>query len=141
MHEQTSLFGEDAPPPRQPRDSKGARQAAREAMEQISENTSPAWRNAAEQAVYRTCAAKAAFLVDDVWTEFERVDGDFAYAGVHDKRAMGPLVISAAKAGWCESTKTAQHSAIVGNHGNLRTVWKSKIYQNPPESERKENKT
>lgn len=141
MHEQTSLFGEPDPPPRrprQPRDSKGARQAAQEAMEQISENTSPAWRNAAEQAVYRTCAAKPFFLVDDVWTEFERVDGEFAYQGVHDKRAMGPLVISAAKAGWCESTKTAQHSSIAGNHGNLRTVWKSKIYS-PPAGKTTEN--
>lgn len=139
---QGKLFDPGPPPPKPPEPPKlpkhktvrnisteGATQARDAAMDQVEEHATPAWKEAAKQAVYRVCLGRASFLVDDVWPEFERVEGEFAYTGTRDKRAMGPMIIVCSKEGWCESSNTRMPSAIVGNHKNWRTLWKSKLYK------------
>ena len=130
MYDQTD-FDFDAPrPPAQ--SAAGAIAARDQAMAQVEEHASEDWKFAAREAVYRVCVAHPAFLVDEIWPEFERVSGTFAYTGTHDKRAMGPIVTQAAKEGWCQSGPK-ERSKIVGNHGNWRTLWRSLLYRAPEE--------
>lgn len=139
---QGRLFDPGPPPPKPPQppklrkhkpspgiSAKGAAQARDAAMDQAEEHATPAWKEAAKQAVYRVCMGRESFLVDDIWPEFERVEGDFAYTGTRDKRAMGPVVVNCCKEGWCESTKTRLPSAIVSTHRGYRTLWNSKLYK------------
>lgn len=121
---QMNLFNREA--------STEARDAA---IEQVEEHADDDWKYSAEQAAFRTCVKYPDFVIDQVWKEFEMTNGEFAYTGTHEKRAMGAVMNNAHRAGWCEPSKTYRASDIVRNHRNPRVIWKSRLWKAPSSPE------
>jgi hypothetical protein len=103
-----------------------ARAVTDEAIKRVKRHADPVWLNAAGEAVFFTCCELQYFIVDDVWKRFS--DPDLARTGTHELRAMGPVIVKAAKAGFCRKTKTFRPSLQTPCHMNPRRVWESLIY-------------
>lgn len=99
--------------------SAGNRDAA---MDSVDSNANEAWKTAALQAVKRCAMHRIKFTVDDVWEFFP--DGA---PGVHDRRAMGPVMRRAASENWIEATGEYRPSTQVTGNAGPRRVWKSLI--------------
>lgn len=101
-----------------------------EGMGRAERHANPAWMLAAEQAVLEAARELSTITADDV---MRRIPPD---VDTHEKRALGPVMMKAAKAGIIEkaialprnSTRPNQHSAPI-------TVWKSNVYKPPHEGD------
>jgi hypothetical protein len=85
------------------------------------------WKDAALQAVRRVCEKQATFFSDDVWREFIAACGEFARTGTHNRAAMGPVLLRAARLGWCKRTDEYRRTEFraASNHNNVALVWRS----------------
>ena len=92
------------------------------AMQQVEEHARTKWQIAAMYAIWATAQGYHDFIVDMVWT--------FMPEGVttHENRAMGPMMVRAAKAGWITPTDQYRLSERVTSHRNPRRIWVSQIY-------------
>lgn len=79
------------------------------------------WREAALAALKIVCERNATFLVDSVWQEL----GDVV--ACKDKRAMAGVLSEGERLGYCVRTTELRRSEQKGNHGNLRSLWRSLI--------------
>ena len=73
-------------------------------------------------AVAFVCRTRSDFIVDDVWRAMSNSRPDEA-------RAMGAIILKAARAGLCERTTEYRISAQKQCHGNPRVVWRSLVYR------------
>ena len=101
-----------------------AQLAKREGMTKSEARADRAW-SAVMLVVARNVARRMrVFTSDDVIA---------AYRGplrTHDERALGPVMLNAAKAGYCELADVAPiNSERETLHASPRQVWKSKIYE------------
>ena len=80
------------------------------------------WKWAAYEAVLRTARAHPRFIIDKVWLYMP----DDVYT--HNKKAMGPVMIEAAKRGWIQSEGNYTPTAQVKSHRSPRTIWLSQIH-------------
>jgi hypothetical protein len=96
-----------------------ARVARGAALEKVEENADERWREDALEAVRRTCVASATFISDDVWSVGE-------LDGTREDRALGPVMLRAARLGWCRKTDRTRPS--VRSHLSGKPVWESLIH-------------
>lgn len=95
------------------------------ALAQVADHACEGFIDLAVLAVERVARKRAAFIVDDVWAEFDDA------ATTHDKRAMGPVMAIARQLGYIAPTADFVASKQVQCHANPRRVWKSLIYVAP----------
>lgn len=89
-------------------------------MDRADIGAADAWRTAAAMAILQCAKDSATFIIDDVWQYMP--EG----VGTGDKRAMGPCIMRAAKAGLITKTGEYRLSEQVNCHRNPRTVWRSR---------------
>jgi hypothetical protein len=109
--------------PARPRLDPAAAAEGREIGAMLAEDSAGLlWREEALAAVKACCLAHAEFIVDDVWQYLQAPTPP-------DGRAMGSIILRAAREGWCEGTPTYRPSAQPQCHANPRRVWRSKLHQ------------
>ena len=82
----------------------------------------PAWIADAQKAIRKTATDLPEFIVDHV---FERMDFTLS---THDDRAIGSLILEAAREGVIERTERFIPSFRAKHHACPRRVWRSRIY-------------
>ena len=92
-----------------------------EAIQRVDEHANDAWKARAFDAIARVARRRSTLTTDDVWAA---MDGP---AGTHEPRAMGPMMLSAARAGLIEATESYVKSARVTCHARPLRVWSSKF--------------
>ena len=74
----------------------------------------------------RLCAEQhLEFIVDDVWRYMDPADIP------HDSRAMGPILMNAARQHLIRNSRRIQLSDRRTSHRNPRPIWLSLIFDNP----------
>lgn len=90
-----------------------------EALKRVEQAANEQWKNDALAAVRQTCEQRPDFISDDVWN----VGG---LDSTREDRALGPVFLKAARAGWCVKTDRTRPS--VRSHGSGKPVWRSLLY-------------
>lgn len=90
-----------------------------EALARVKANTSKQWRDAALVTVRLIAHELDEFTTDDVWFV---LDGKYA---THEPRAMGAIMLQAARARVIVATDRYVKSARPGCHARPIRVWKS----------------
>lgn len=105
-----------------------AAQAAKvEGMGRAEAGAAAHWIEYMLEQTRRTCLKHARFTSDDV---FDRADADPNAPDTHDLRAFGPVMMRAAKLGYCRKADVAPiPSRRVSLHRSPRSVWVSLIHQ------------
>lgn len=99
-----------------------ARAAKAEAMARVEEHADTSWKAAARQAVLNAARELPRFTSDDV---MDRIGGEVS---THELRALGPVMLAAAKCGWIAKVDCAAvPSRRTSLHASPRTVWRSLI--------------
>ena len=95
--------------------------AARDrALRQVDENADEAWKMDALDAVRKTCEQLPDFISDDIWTTG-------GLDSTREDRALGPIMLQAARNGWAVKTDRVRPSAR--SHGSGKPVWKSSLFE------------
>jgi hypothetical protein len=97
-----------------------ARLARDSALTQVEDASDEAWRDRALTAVLVTARLLPEFFSDDVW----RVGG---LDRTREDRALGPVMLRAARLGWCVKTDRVRPS--VRSHLSGKPVWRSLIHR------------
>ena len=91
-----------------------------EAIQRVDEHASDAWKAEAMRAVVRVARERRRFTTDDVWA----VLGE---SGTHEPRAMGAIMLQAARDGWVRATDDYVRSNRVACHARPLRVWESAL--------------
>jgi hypothetical protein len=102
----------------EPRTLPEAQAEAAIAMERVEQAAERDWLDVAFEAVERTCREMPSFISDDVWKR--------DLPSTREDRALGPVLVKAAKAGLCHKTSALRPS--VRSHGSGKPVWESLIW-------------
>lgn len=113
--------GRPAPTPQPPAAGLGTA----DAVERSEEHADAAWKQEALAAIRKAALAFETLIVDEVW-RFLSPD-----AQTHDLRAMGPMMVQAAKLGYIERVPDEYRKSNLKNHGTPRPVWRSRLYNKP----------
>jgi hypothetical protein len=105
------------------REGQSDREAAIEslqlALDLVEEGADPDWKVAALAAVEKTCKELREFISDDVW----RTGGlDLT----RENRALGPVILTARRLGWCD--KTGRYLSSTRSHLRPMPIWRSHLY-------------
>lgn len=95
-------------------------------MDQVEANANKAWSDLMPELVRLTCLEQPRFTTDEPIDRYEAIGGDKPVT--HDKRAMGPVMLRAAKAGYCRKTNTVEESRRSKLHASPIAIWESLIY-------------
>jgi hypothetical protein len=96
-------------------------------MAQVAENADAAWADLMLELVRLTCLEQPRFTVDDPMDRYELIEGH--KPATHELRAMGPVMMRAARAGYCRKAYAAPiPSRRRSLHASPRAVWESLIY-------------
>lgn len=90
------------------------------ALERVEASSDEEWRDRAFAAVRQTCEQREQFISDDIWT-ISQLDS------TREDRALGPVLLRAARAGLCIKTDRVRPSTR--SHGSGKPVWRSLIYK------------
>lgn len=90
-----------------------------ECIRQVEEHATDDWKQQALNAVEATCRRLETFISDDVW--------ESGLKATSEDRALGPMLIVARKAGWCQKTDRVRSSKR--SHMSGKPVWRSLIYK------------
>lgn len=106
-----------------------ADQAKREGMERVDRHADEDWKELMFALVERVARMMPRFTSDDV---FDLYAATGATVTTHDRRAFGPVMLRAAKAGFCRKAQCAPvNSRRASLHASPRSVWDSLIYEGP----------
>ncbi len=89
------------------------------ALERVETAASEAWKAEALEAVYAVCCARHTFISDDVWEIGE-------LPSTREDRALGPIMLRAARLGWCRKTTEVRPS--VRSHLAGKPIWESLLH-------------
>jgi hypothetical protein len=89
-------------------------------LQRVENNANEAWKDKAYQIVQRLCATRADFTTDEIWEELKKTDEH-----THEPRAIGAIVMRAARARLCEPTDRYKKSTRPECHRRPIQVWKS----------------
>jgi hypothetical protein len=104
-----------------------AKKLKHEGMAQVDENAAPAWKDAMRPCIEETAKQHRLFTADHVW---DLAETRGISETTHDKRAFGPLMLWAAKAGICRKTNGPQiPSKRRTLHASPIQVWESLVYE------------
>jgi hypothetical protein len=99
-------------------------------MGRADRNANEAWKQAADEAVLKTAREKPVFTTDDV---LQRIPENVL---THEMRALGPVMLRAAKNGWIEKSLSPNRSSRrPTNHLRPLQVWDSLIHKRQPEDQ------
>jgi hypothetical protein len=87
------------------------------ALERVESNTDSIWRAEALSVIRELCLTRDTFICDDVW--------DLGLRSTHNDKALGPVMIQAAKLGWCRKTDRVRPSRR--SHLSGKPVWESQL--------------
>lgn len=94
--------------------------AARDvALERVQRGADPAWCDRALQVIRRVCEDRADWHSDVLW--------EYGLDEPTEARALGPVMLRAARLGYC--TRTDRVRPSVRSHGSGKTVWVSLLYK------------
>lgn len=88
------------------------------ALERVDAAADSDWREMALEAVRQTCNELDEFISDDIWT----ISG---LEAPEESRALGPVMLRAARLGWCAKTDRVRPS--VRSHLSGKPVWRSRL--------------
>lgn len=115
-----------APPP-PVLDAAAGREKAEAGMGLASENQGEDWKKAMLARVRLSLKKREKLTVDDVWVDIGR--GPRTHS---EGSAMGAVMREAAKRNWCRKSRNEFiRSERADNHGAIRPVWISLIYEGP----------
>ena len=89
--------------------------AVEQVIVQVDTNTDEVWKAEALEAVRRVCLSRRDWISDDVWSTGLR--------STREDRALGAVLMKAAKLGWCVRTRDSRPSKR--SHGAGKPVWVS----------------
>lgn len=101
-----------------------AEEMKRTAIEHADYATNPLWRDRALDAVLAVAKSHREFTTDLVWLELSKTDG----MSTPEPRAMGPIMITAVKRGWCRPTDRFKPTDRPAAHRNPKRVYVSLLY-------------
>jgi hypothetical protein len=94
-----------------------------EAIRRVDENAQEEWKAAALAAVYKVAQSHPMITTDTVWQAIpEEVE-------THEGRAMGAIMVKAAKEGWITKTNQVSESARPACHRRPLALWKSNFWK------------
>jgi hypothetical protein len=103
-----------------------ANDAKQEAMQRVEDNANAAWNTLMLELAHQTCLERRWFTSDDVTDRYTAIDGD--KPTTHEPRALGPVMLRAAKLGYCRKANVAPlPSRRRSLHASPRAVWNSLI--------------
>lgn len=91
-------------------------------MTKAAAHAAPGFKDEAILAIERTARKLREFTSDDVWVELGE------HTGTHDKRALGPFMLVAARRGIVTRSPKFITSGQTQNNGRPVRVWESKVY-------------
>lgn len=103
-----------------------AEAAKREAMARAEDHASKGWKEVMLELVRLTCREQLLFSADDVFDRYDSLPNK--PLETHDKRAFGPVMMKAAKLGYCEKTDRVRDSTRKSLHASPIAIWRSKLY-------------
>ena len=80
------------------------------------------WRARMLKVVWAVAQSMPDFISDDVWSHASEQDRSFA-----KPKALGSVMLAAAKLGWIEITDQTRVTANAARHRSRVPVWKSKV--------------
>lgn len=95
-----------------------------EAMRRVEDNADVDWAAYMERCIARIAKTMPLFTSDDV---FELAASNNNAPTTHEPRALGPLMVRAAKSGLCAATETFRQSVRRSRHAAPLRVWRSLI--------------
>lgn len=98
-----------------------------EAIERVKRHADPQWWAWMLEGVKEVAQRKPVFNTDDI----ERLRQDRQGPRTHENRAIGPLMKTAQKLGYCIPTEDWVESSQKVNHRRPMRVWYSLIYKGP----------
>ena len=105
-----------------------AERAKRKAIERVAKHADGGWKDFMYDVIYTTYLRKKRLNADDPWELYESLPDPKPVT--HENRAMGALMLDAARLGWGEKAPVpAQNSRRAGRHASPLTMWDSKIYE------------
>ena len=110
-------------------DPVAAKNAKLEAMTRVNDNANTSWKNLMLSLVTKTARQMPSFTTDDVFERFWSLPEE-TRPETHDRRALGPVMLKAAKLGICrKSDGPWVPTARASRHAAPLQVWKSLIYE------------
>lgn len=107
-------------------DRESARSARDHAIARVERHADDGFNDAALGAIVRVAQRDERFIVDAVWQELARTD---AQLSTHERRAMGAVMLRAARENVIAPTEDFRASAQRHCHANPRRVWRSLIWR------------
>lgn len=105
-----------------------AREAKIEGMERVEKNAKQQWMALMLDLAHQVCRERLQFTADDLMDKYDSINNPDKPV-THELRALGPVMMKAAKAGWCSKANCAPiPSRRKSLHASPRAVWKSNIY-------------
>lgn len=101
-----------------------AENVKRASIAQAEDHADPDWRAYALAAVKQVAERYAEFSTDKVLEAMTA-----APVFTHELRALGPVMVSAQRAGYIVATNRFENSASVSRHRAPKRVWRSQLYR------------
>lgn len=114
--------GRDLPEPKEGTkvlDAEAAVEGKRDGMERVEVNADPEWKQDALLAVGEVAWRLEEFTSDDIWAT--------GLPKPAEARALGPILMQAAKKGWCEKTGRSRPTSQASRHATDVAIWRSKL--------------
>ncbi len=92
------------------------------ALDRVEAAASARWKEEALEAIFVTCCGRQTFISDDIWEAG-------SLPSTREDRALGPVMLRAARLGWCQKTQTARPS--VRSHLSGKPIWESLLHLDP----------
>jgi hypothetical protein len=94
-----------------------------DALERVEQSADEKWIKAADYAVSHLALRKPEITTDDVWDVLDGLDVE-----TPEHRAMGAVMLRAAKAGFIERTDRTTKTRRPSRHKGDVRVWRSRIF-------------
>jgi hypothetical protein len=102
-----------------------AQAAKRAGMAKVDANANPEWKDVMYDVVQEVAGLHAEFNADDIDETFEALP---VRPATPNKKALGPVMLRAARNGLCVKTDRVVPSRRAKLHGCPRQIWKSLIH-------------
>jgi len=106
-----------------------AERAKRHGMSQVEKHANQLWMDLMVYLVWEVCLARPVFNADDVYDLYQAIP-ESRRPDTHEHRAMGPVMLIAAKEGLCKKANVpGVPSRRPSLHASPRTVWLSCVFE------------
>ena len=110
-------------------DARGSEEGKREGMARAERSADPHWWQCMLECGREVAEAKPYFFTDDIIALCQVLHPN---ASTHENRAIGPLMNTMARRGYCQKYPGHVKTARKNNHARPIQIWESLIYLGPP---------